>query len=49
MSMAAGSPLHVLYTYMEENNIDSEVNRINCMEAVTKYMGKWARATGADI
>ena len=28
-------------TYREPNNIDWEVNRRNCKEAVTKYMGKW--------
>ena len=35
-------------TYREQNNIDWEVNRRNCKEAVTKYMGKWARTAGAD-
>ena len=35
-------------TCREQNNIDWEVNRRNCKEAVTKYMGKWARAAGAD-
>ena len=35
-------------TYRKQNNIDWEVNRRNCKEAVTKYMGKWARTAGAD-